>query len=114
MTSANVLDFFNPPLSAFGSDLYYKIHATSLTLSAFPMWTSYPEAHWGRCSIFMGHRNEITPPTSPLGCWLAGLAIGNVSFNLQRWAFACPLLVLLQSLLTRLEMRSLFVGNNVT
>ena len=29
--------FFEPPLlSAFGTDLYYNIHATSLTTSAFP------------------------------------------------------------------------------
>ena len=32
------LEFFDPlfPLSAFGTDLCYKIHATSLTTSAFP------------------------------------------------------------------------------
>ena len=36
-TSTNFLEFFTPsPLSAFGSDLYNKIHATSLTTSAFP------------------------------------------------------------------------------
>ena len=37
MMSAKFSDFLtSSPLSAFGSDLYYKIHATSLTLSAFP------------------------------------------------------------------------------
>ena len=37
MIFAKCLDFFTPPpLSAFGSDLYYKIHATYLTTSAFP------------------------------------------------------------------------------
>ena len=35
---AKFLDFLTPSpvLSAFGSDLYYEIHATSLTTSAFP------------------------------------------------------------------------------
>ena len=37
MMSTNFLDLLTPsPLSAFGSDLYYKIHATSLTTSASP------------------------------------------------------------------------------
>ena len=35
--SAKFSDFFTPsPLSAFEIDLYYNIHATSLTTSAFP------------------------------------------------------------------------------
>ena len=43
------LEFFYPPpaLSAFGTDLYPKIHAISLSPSAFPwpqVWTSYIEA----------------------------------------------------------------------
>ena len=51
MTSTKSLDFWPPPpLSAFGSDLYYKIHTNSLTMFAFPwprpplMQTSYLEA----------------------------------------------------------------------
>ena len=37
MMSAKISDFLTPsPLSTFGSDLYYEIHATSLTTSAFP------------------------------------------------------------------------------
>ena len=37
MMSTKCSDFLTPsPLSAFGSDLNYKIHATSLTMSAFP------------------------------------------------------------------------------
>ena len=51
MTSAKFLDFLiRSPLSVFGSDLHYKIHATFLTTSASPlpppplMRTSYMEA----------------------------------------------------------------------
>ena len=35
MISANFSDFLSP-LSAFGSDLQYEVHATSLTTPAFP------------------------------------------------------------------------------
>ena len=36
MMSAKFSDFLTPtPLYVFGSDLYYKIHATSLTMSVF-------------------------------------------------------------------------------
>ena len=51
MMSTNILDFLTPsPLSAFGSDLYYEIHATSLICLLFHdplsplMRTSYLEA----------------------------------------------------------------------
>ena len=51
MMSTKYSDFLTPsPLSTFGTDLYYKIHATSLSMSAFqwppppPMRTSYLEA----------------------------------------------------------------------
>ena len=37
MMSTKFSDFLTPsPLSIFGSDLYCKIHATSLTMLAFP------------------------------------------------------------------------------
>ena len=37
MMSAKLSDFLTPsPLSTFGTDLWFKIHATSLTTSAFP------------------------------------------------------------------------------
>ena len=37
MTSAKFSDFFiPPPLSTFETDLQYKIHTTTLTMSAFP------------------------------------------------------------------------------
>ena len=37
MTSAKFFGFLTPsPLSAFGFDFYNRIHATSLTMSAFP------------------------------------------------------------------------------
>ena len=41
MMSANFSDFLTPPVSAFGSNLYYKIHAISPTTSAFP-WPHSP------------------------------------------------------------------------
>ena len=43
MTSEHLLYFFDPllPLSAFGTDLSYRIHATSLTATAFP-WPPSP------------------------------------------------------------------------
>ena len=43
MTSAKFWDFFTPslPLSAFGTDLQYSIHATSLTTSSFGL-TPFP------------------------------------------------------------------------
>ena len=46
MTSAKFSDFLTPsPLSAFGSALRYRIHATSLTTSAFEVTPSQCRRH---------------------------------------------------------------------
>ena len=62
-TSANYLDYLTPsPLVGFGTDIYYKIYATSLALSAFP----WPPPHMMRTSYLDGpfciHKHWLDPP----------------------------------------------------
>ena len=86
-----IFRFFGPsPLFAFGTDLYYKIHVTSLTTFAIP-WSPWPCQLLNLLSVTdlvddLGGLLEELPAAHVLGLELLDLGLGGLARLARRAA----------------------------